>query len=62
MLKINDMIVYLKNEIITDKWACIDCRKAFIINENGDLIYQRTTNVAVDFFLKDGDLYVRANG
>lgn len=28
---------FLKNEIITDKWACLDCRKAFIINENGDL-------------------------
>ena len=24
--------------IITDKWACIDCRKPFILNENGKLI------------------------
>lgn len=23
--------------IITDKWACIDCRKAFILDENGTL-------------------------
>lgn len=32
----------------------------FYINENGDLIYQRTPNVDVDFYLDDGDLYVRA--
>lgn len=32
----------------------------FYINENGDLVYQRTDNVDVDFYLKDGDLYVRA--
>jgi predicted phosphodiesterase len=24
-----------ENPIITDKWVCIDCRKAFIINEEG---------------------------
>ena len=24
--------------IITDKWACIDCKKPFILNENGELI------------------------
>jgi hypothetical protein len=24
-----------KDPIITDKWACIDCRKAFILDENG---------------------------
>lgn len=28
-----------KNEIITDKWACLDCRKAFILN-NGGKIYE----------------------
>lgn len=32
----------------------------FHINENGDLIYQRTENVEVDFYLNNGDLYVRA--
>lgn len=32
----------------------------FYINENGDLIYQRTENVEVDFYLSNGDLYVRA--
>ena len=32
----------------------------FYINEDGDLIYQRTPNVDVDFYLDDGDLYVRA--
>lgn len=32
----------------------------FYIDENGDLIYQRTPNVNVDFYLSDGDLYVRA--
>lgn len=32
----------------------------FYINENGDLIYQRTPNVDVDFYLSGGDLYVRA--
>ena len=33
----------------------------FYIDENGDLIYQRTSNVQVDFYLNDGDLYVRAS-
>lgn len=33
----------------------------FYIDENGDLIYQRTTNTQVDFYLADGDLYVRAS-
>ena len=32
----------------------------FYIDENGDLHYQRTDNVDVDFYLNDGDLYVRA--
>ena len=32
----------------------------FYINDDGDLIYQRTSNVEVDFYLHDGDLYVRA--
>lgn len=27
-----------ENPIITDKWACIDCRKAFILDEDGTLI------------------------
>ena len=27
----------LRIPVITDKWACIDCRKAFIVNENGEL-------------------------
>lgn len=31
----------------------------FYIDSNGDLIYQHTTNVVVDFYLNDGDLYVR---
>lgn len=31
----------------------------FHIDENGDLIYNRTNNTAVDFYLQDGDLYVR---
>lgn len=31
----------------------------FYIDENGDLIYQRTPNVQVDFYLEDGDLYVK---
>lgn len=26
-----------KNPIITDKWACIDCRHAFILNDEGNL-------------------------
>lgn len=26
-----------ENPIITDKWACLDCRKAFILNEDGTL-------------------------
>lgn len=34
----------------------------FYIDENGDLIYQRTSNVQVDFALIDGDLYVGAEG
>lgn len=32
----------------------------FYIDENGDLHYQRTENVKVDFYLNDGDLMVRA--
>lgn len=32
----------------------------FYIDENGDLIYQRTSNVNVDFYLLEGDLYVKA--
>lgn len=32
----------------------------FYINENGELIYQRTPNVQVDFYLQDGDLFVEA--
>ena len=32
----------------------------FYIDENGDLIYQRTNNVDVDFYLNQGDLYVKA--
>lgn len=32
----------------------------FYIDDNGDLIYQRTPNVDVDFYLSDGDLYVGA--
>ena len=32
----------------------------FGIDENGDLIYERTTNVDVDFVIEDGDLYVEA--
>lgn len=27
-----------ENPIITDKWACIDCRKAFLLDENENLI------------------------
>ena len=34
----------------------------FDIDENGDLIYERTTNVDVDFSIVDGDLYVEAIG
>lgn len=34
----------------------------FYIDENGDLIYERTRNVNVDFSLIDGDLYVEAIG
>ena len=30
----------------------------FDIDENGDLIYERTTSVDVDFSIEDGDLYV----
>lgn len=33
----------------------------FYIDEHGDLIYQRTPNTQVDFYLHDGDLYVRAS-
>ena len=32
----------------------------FYIDEHGDLIYQRTSNTQVDFYLSDGDLYVKA--
>lgn len=32
----------------------------FYIDDNGDLIYQRTTNTEVDFYLDNGDLYVGA--
>lgn len=32
----------------------------FYIDENGDLIYQRTHNIQVDFRINDGDLYVEA--
>lgn len=28
----------LRHELITDKWACLDCRKAFILNDDGNLI------------------------
>lgn len=31
----------------------------FYIDQNGDLIYQRTDNVDVTFYLNDGDLFVR---
>ena len=34
----------------------------FYIDENGDLIYQRTSNTQVDFYLSEGDLYVKAVG
>lgn len=33
----------------------------FYIDDNGDLIYQRTSNTQVDFYLQDGDLYVEAS-
>lgn len=32
----------------------------FYIDDHGDLIYQRTSNTEVDFYLSDGDLYVKA--
>ena len=32
----------------------------FYIDSNGDLIYQRTSNTQVDFYLSEGDLYVEA--
>lgn len=32
----------------------------FYIDTNGDLIYQRTPNVQVNFYLQDGDLFVEA--
>lgn len=38
--------------------AAEDGFMAFYIDQNGDLIYQRTTNVDVSFRLVDGDLYV----
>lgn len=31
----------------------------FYINSNGDLIYERTNNVDVDFKLIDGDLILK---
>ena len=31
----------------------------FAIDENGHLIYHRTTNTQVDFYLQDGNLYVK---
>ena len=35
----------------------------FYIDDNGDLIYERTPNVTqVDFYLDDGDLYLEAIG
>lgn len=34
----------------------------FYIDDNGDLIYQRTSNTEVDFYLSNGDLYVKAVG
>lgn len=34
----------------------------FEIDGNGDLIFSRTSNVNVDFYLDDGDLYVEAIG
>ena len=41
--------------------AAADAGYMFLyIDENGDLIYQRTSNTQVDFFLDDGDLYVEA--
>lgn len=33
---------------------------SFYIDENGDLIYVKTPNTEADFYLDDGDLYVRA--
>lgn len=32
----------------------------FYIDENGDLIYTKTPNAEADFYLSDGDLYMRA--
>lgn len=32
----------------------------FYIDSNGNLIYQRTSNTQVDFYLSEGDLYVEA--
>lgn len=32
----------------------------FHIDENGDLIYERTSNTQVNFYLSDGDLFVEA--
>lgn len=34
----------------------------FEIDGNGDLIFSRTSNVNVDFYIDDGDLYVEAIG
>ena len=25
----------IKDPIITDKWACLDCRQAFVLNDEG---------------------------
>lgn len=33
----------------------------FYIDEHGDLIYHRTSNVQVDFYLHNGDIYMRGN-
>lgn len=33
----------------------------FYIDEHGDLIYHRTSNVQVDFYLNNGDLYMRGS-
>ena len=27
-----------EDPVITDKWACLDCRKAFVLNEDGELM------------------------
>ena len=28
---------FIKNPIITDAWACLDCMKAFILNDDGGI-------------------------